>query len=348
MFIKTPDDTQIMTIERHFLEEQQIYPEATGVLTSLLYDIALAGKVIASQTTRGGLAEILGQSGNTNVQGEQVMKLDELADRMVSRLNDHTGRLAVMASEEQEGIIPISPRYPTGKYVLLYDPLDGSSNIDYNVSIGTIFAIYRRKSEDGPGTLDDCLQKGRDLVASGYLIYGASTMLVYTSGMGVHGFTLDPSVGEFLLTHPNIRMPEKPKYYSVNQGYEKFWSEGVRRFTHYLQGDEPDADGQYRKGMSLRYIGSMVADFHRNLLGGGVFYYPVDNKDPRYTQGKLRITYEGAPLAFITEQAGGSSSNGKQNLLDIQPTSLHQRTPLFIGNRDLVEKAEEFIRLYDR
>jgi fructose-1,6-bisphosphatase I len=344
---QTVDHDKINTIERHILEEQQSHPEATGTLTSLLYDIALAGKVIASQTSRGGLVEILGKTGTTNIQGEEVMKLDELADRTIYRLNVQTGRLAVMASEEQEDIMPISTRYPIGKYVLLYDPLDGSSNIDYNVSIGTIFAIYNRISESGPGTLEDCLRKGRNLIAAGYLVYGASTMLVYTSGMGVHGFTLDPIVGEFLLTHPNIRVPEKPKYYSVNQGYEKYWSEGIRRFTKYLQGDEPDADGNYRKGLSMRYIGSMVADFHRNLLGGGVYYYPADTKDPRYTSGKLRLCYEGAPLAYITEQAGGTSSNGSQSLLDLQPDSLHQRTPMFIGNRDLVEKAEEFIRIYD-
>lgn len=348
MLKQSIDQDKIMTIERHIFDEQQSHPEATGVLTSLLYDIALAGKVIASQTSRGGLAEILGKTGTTNIQGEEVMKLDDLADRMIYRLNDHTGRLAVMASEEQEDILPVSPGYPVGKYVLLYDPLDGSSNIDYNVSIGTIFAIYNRKSESGVGTLDDCLQKGRDLVASGYLVYGASTMLVYSSGMGVHGFTLDPIVGEFLLTHPYIRIPEVPKYYSVNQGYENYWSEGIQRFTKFLQGDEPDLEGKYRKGLSLRYIGSMVADFHRNLLGGGVFFYPADSKDPRYTRGKLRLSYEGAPMAFITEQAGGTSSNGSQNLLDVQPDSLHQRTPVFIGNRDLVEKAEAFIRAYDK
>ncbi len=347
MLNQSLDHEKIMTIERHIFDEQQSHPEATGVLTSLLYDIALAGKVIASQTSRGGLAEILGKTGTTNIQGEEVMKLDDLADRMIYRLNDHTGRLAVMASEEQEDILPVHQGYPTGKYVLLYDPLDGSSNIDYNVSIGTIFAIYNRISESGPGTLEDCLQKGRDLVASGYLVYGASTMLVYTSGMGVHGFTLDPIVGEFLLTHPYIRIPEVPKYYSVNQGYEKYWSEGVSRFTKYLQGDEPDFEGNYCKGLSLRYIGSMVADFHRNLLGGGVFFYPADSKDPRYTSGKLRLCYEGAPLAFITEQAGGTSSDGSQNLLDLQPESLHQRTPLFIGNRNLVKTAEAFIQKYD-
>lgn len=342
MFNQTPDHTKIITIERHILEEQRSYPEATGVLTQLLYDLALVGKVIASQTTRGGLAEILGREGSINIQGEEVMKLDVLADRMIKRLNDHTGRLAVMASEEQEDIIPIPENYKAGKYVLLYDPLDGSSNIDYNVSIGTIFAIYRRKSKEGAGNLEDCLQKGRHLVAAGYLIYGASTMLVYSSGTGVHGFTLDPGVGEFLLTHANIRMPEKPKYYSVNQGYEQYWSTGVKRFVEYLQGK----DG-VKKGLSLRYIGSMVADFHRNLLAGGIYLYPANTKDPKYPHGKLRLLYEGAPLAFLAEQAGGASSDGRQSLLDIQPRGLHQRTPLYIGSRELVEKAEEFIREYD-
>jgi fructose-1,6-bisphosphatase I len=337
------DHLKIMTIERHILEEQRSHPEATGALTNLLYDLALAGKVIASQTTRGGLAEILGRTGDINVQGEEVMKLDMLADRMIYRLNDHTGRLAVMASEEREGILPIPDDYSKGKYVLLYDPLDGSSNIDYNVSIGTIFAIYRRKTEDGPGTIEDCLRKGRELIVAGYLIYGASTMLVYTSGAGVHGFTLDPGVGEFLLTHANIRIPDKPKYFSVNQGYEKYWSEGVKRFTHYLQG----RDG-LGKGLSARYIGSLVADFHRNLLAGGIYYYPSDTKDPRYTSGKIRLTYEAAPLAFIAQQAGGYGSNGQENILDLQPESLHQRIPVFLGSRKLVEKAEEFIQEYDR
>ena len=342
MLAHPPDHTNIITIERHIFEEQRSHPEATGVLTSLLYDLALAGKVIASQTTRGGLLEILGRTGDINIQGEEVMKLDQLADRMIYRLNDHTGRLAVMASEEIENILPIPENYPTGKYVLVYDPLDGSSNIDYNVSIGTVFAIYRRKTIQGHGTIEDCLQKGRDLVAAGYFIYGASTMFVYSSGMGVHGFTLDPSVGEFLLTHPNIRIPDNPKYYSVNQGYENHWSEGVKRFTQYLHG----RDGEM-KGLSLRYIGSMVADFHRNLLAGGIYYYPTDSKNPKFTSGKLRLLYECAPLAFIAEQAGGYGSDGKRNLLDIEPTSLHGRTPMFIGNRGLVEKAEEFISLYD-
>ena len=333
---------KIITIERHILDEQKIHPEATGVLTNLLYDLALAGKFISSNTTRAGLAKILGSTGDINIQGERVMKLDRLADETIYRLNDHTGRLAAMASEEHADIRPIPEEYTPGKYVLLYDPLDGSSNIDYNTSIGTVFSIYRRKSKEGPGTLEDCLQPGRDLVAAGYLLYSVSTMLVYTSGSGVHGFTLDPSVGEFLLSHPNIRIPDPPEYYSVNQSYEKFWSEGVKRFTHYLQG----LDGS-SKVLSSRYIGSLVGDFHRNLLAGGIFYYPADTRDPQIPHGKLRLLYEAAPLAAIAEQAGGYASTGKMNILDIQPESLHQRTPLFIGNRDLVQKAEDFIQQYD-
>jgi fructose-1,6-bisphosphatase I len=342
MFARPEDPRKIMTIERHILEQQQAHPEATGVLTQLLYDIALAGKVIASRTTRAGLAEILGRTEEVNIQGEVVQKLDRFADLTLFRLNDHTGRLAVMASEEHEDVVPIPDRYPAGKYVLLFDPLDGSSNIDYNIPIGTIFSIFRRKSEDGPGILSDCLQPGSALVAAGYIIYGSSTMLVYSAGQGVHGFTLDPAVGEFLLSHPDIRIPDDPAYFSVNLGYRKYWSEGVRQYTDYLQG----LDGQ-TKALSLRYVGSLVADFHRNLLAGGVFYYPSDFKDPKKSQGKLRLTYEAAPLAYLAEQAGGYGSDGERRILDIVPDNLHQRTPLFIGNRFLVEKADEFIRCLD-
>ncbi len=329
---------QIVTIERYIWEQQSSFPEATGALTNLLYDIALSAKIIASHTTRAGLAEILGSTGEENQHGDAIQKLDVFAERTIYRMNDHTGRLAVMASEEEEEIIPIPPRYGTGKYVLIYDPLDGSSNIDYNVSVGTIFAIHRRKSIDGPGTLEDCLQPGRDLVAAGYVIYGSSTMLVYSTGQGVHGFTLDTRVGEFLLSHPNMQMPAKPKYYSVNQGYEPRWVPALQRYTRWLQGDND-------KGMalSLRYIGSLVADFHRNLLAGGVFYYPAELKAGK-AEGKLRLLYEAAPLAFLAKQAGGYASNGTTPILDIQPTGLHQRVPLFIGNRELVEQAEKFLR----
>jgi fructose-1,6-bisphosphatase I len=336
------EHANIITIERHILEEQAVHPEATGILTNLLYDLALAGKVIASKTTRAGLAEILGRTGDVNVQGEQVMKLDRFADLTVSRLTDHTGRLAGLASEENTDFLTIPDKYPRGKYLLLYDPLDGSSNVDYNMPVGTIFAIHRRTAEDGPVTLGEFLQPGRNLVAAGYISYGTSTMFVYTAGHGVHGFTLDPEVGEFLLSHPHIKMPAPPKYFSVNLGYEKYWSLGVQRYTDFLQGREGGI-----KGLSLRYIGTLVSDFHRNLLAGGVFYYPADAKDPKTPHGKLRLLYEAAPLAFVAEQAGGYASDGKRSILEITPDSLHQRTPLFIGNRNLVEKVEELIRRHD-
>ena len=337
------DSFQITTIERYILEEQRHHPEATGTLTDLLYDIALAGKVIASKTTRAGLAEILGRTEEINIQGEVVQKLDRFADLTIFRLNDHTGRLAAMGSEEHEGLLHIPDGYPTGKYVLLFDPLDGSSNIDFNIPVGTIFSVYQRITKSGPGTMLDVLQSGRNLVAAGYIIYGSSTMLVYTTGQGVHGFTLDPTVGEFLLSHPQILIPENPAYFSVNLGNRKYWSQGVKRYTDYLQG----LVGQ-NAALSLRYVGSLVADFHRNLLAGGVFYYPTDTKDSVTPHGKLRLLYEAAPFAFLAEQAGGYASDGHGSIMDIQPEGLHQRTPLFIGNRPLVEKAEQYLREYDR
>jgi fructose-1,6-bisphosphatase I len=334
---------KLVTIERFILDQQMAFPEAKGALTNILYDMALAAKIIASKTTRAGLAEILGSAGEENVQGEEVQKLDVFAQRTIYRLNDHTGRLAAMASEEEEAIIPIPERFELGNYVLLFDPLDGSSNIEMNVSVGTIFAIHRRVTPHGPGALEDCLQPGRSLVAAGYILYGSSTMMVYSTGNGVHGFTLDPAIGEFLLSHPNLKYPSKPKYYSVNQGYQPFWTPGVQAYTAWLQRDTPE-----KQGLSLRYIGSLVADFHRNLLSGGVFYYPADTKDPKKPGGKLRLNYEAAPLAFLAEQAGGYASDGAQAILDIQPTALHQRVPLFVGNRMLVEQAEALIRAHDR
>ncbi len=335
------DHANIITIERHILEEQSFHPEATGDLTNLLYDLALAGKVIASKTTRAGLAEILGRTKEVNVQGEEVMKLDRFADLTILRLTDHTGRLAGLASEENPDFMAIPDKYPKGKYLLLYDPLDGSSNIDYNMPVGTIFAIYKRTGEGGSVAAGEFLQPGRRLVASGYIAYGTSTMFVYTAGHGVHGFTLDPGVGEFLLSHPDIKIPA-PRYFSVNLGYKNFWSQGVQRYTEYLQ-----RGGGGVEGLSLRYIGTLVSDFHRNLLAGGVFYYPADSKDPKLPSGKLRLMYEANPLAFIAEQAGGYASDGTGPILDLKPAGLHQRTPLFIGNRELVEKVEELIREHD-
>ena len=326
---------RVITIELHILEQQQQHPEATGVLTSILYDMALAGKLIARETNRAGLTDILGLTGAMNVQGEEVAKLDEFANAAIVRLNQFTGRLAVMASEERAKIIPIPSRYPTGRYVLLFDPLDGSSNIDYSVSIGTIFSILRRKTpSDQPATLADVLQAGREIVAAGYVLYGPSTMMVYSAGNGVHGFTLDQTVGEFLLSHPNITIPDKPKFYSVNQGYERYWTPEIQAYTDDLQ----------TRNLSMRYIGSLVSDFHRNLLGGGVFYYPADSRDPAKPHGKLRLLYEAAPLSFLAEHAGGAASDGTQPILDIQPEVLHQRTPLFVGNTELVRLAEDYIR----
>lgn len=324
---------KVITIERHILQQQ---PQgATGTLTSILYDLALVGKLIGRETTRAALEDILGLTGRLNVQGEEVAKLDQYANTAIVRMTEFTGRLAVMASEEVPDIIPIPDEYPTGRYVLLFDPLDGSSNIDYAVSIGTIFSILRRKTEDGTrGTVADCLQRGRDIVAAGYILYGPSTMMVYSAGHGVHGFTLDQGVGEFLLTHPKIHFPSKPKFYSANQGYERFWSREIQEYTNYLQ----------MQNLSLRYIGSLVSDFHRNLLGGGIFYYPADSRDPKLPHGKLRLLYEAAPLAFLAEQAGGAASDGTQPILDIQPTRLHQRTPLFIGDKRLVNLVEEYLR----
>lgn len=335
---------KIVTIERHILDTQQrVNPEATGVLTQLLYDIALAAKIIARETTRAGLVDIFGESGAHNIHGERQQKLDMYADRVIFQMNDHTGRLCLMASEEHPDILPIPEKFDAGKYVLIYDPLDGSSNIDVNVSIGTIFAVFRKVSDHPRGTLEDALQSGRNLVAAGYLVYGASTMLVYSVGHGVHGFTLDPSVGEFLLSHEYIKTPATPQYYSVNQGNEKYWTPGVRGYVRWLQG----IYGQGHKPLSQRYIGSLVADFHRNLLKGGIYLYPGDLREKEIS-GKLRLLYETAPLAYLIEQAGGAASDGCQPILDIEPHSLHQRTPLFIGSTDLVNKAVEFIQEYDR
>jgi fructose-1,6-bisphosphatase I len=334
--------TKIVTIERHILEQQKNHPSATGTFTGLLYDMALSAKIIARETTRAGLVGILGASDDHNVYGERQQKLDIFADQTIFRINDHTGRLCAMASEEHEDIIAIPPHFDTGKYVLLYDPLDGSSNIDVNVSIGTIFAVHRKISGSAHGTAQDILQPGRRLAAAGYVIYGSSTMMVYSAGNGVHGFTLDPSVGEFLLSHENIRIPPTAMYYSANAGNEKYWTKGMQKYSRWLQGMDED-----RKPLGHRYIGSLVSDFHRNLLRGGVFFYPGDMQDPSMPFGKMRLMFEAQAMAFLAEQAGGYASDGVGNILDLQPYSLHQRVPIIVGNRDLVEKAEAYIREYD-
>ncbi len=326
--------SKIVTIERFILEHQPDY--ARGEFTNLLYDLALAAKVIAHKTNRAGLVDILGRAGATNIQGEEQQKLDVFAHNMIYQLCDHTGRLCVMASEEEEDILQIPEQYKKGSYALVFDPLDGSSNIDVNVSIGTVFGVYRCIDWELRGRVEDVLQPGRNLVAAGYVLYGSSTMLVYTTGQGVHGFTLDPELGEFLLSHQNVQIPEPPAYYSVNYSYYDRWSTGVKEYMKWLQG----AGTERISPLSSRYIGSLVADFHRNLMRGGVFCYPAEKSKPN---GKIRLLYEAAPLAMLVEQAGGYASDGHQPILDIEPTSLHQRTPFFIGNRSLVHQAELFL-----
>ncbi|HLL46343.1 MAG TPA: class 1 fructose-bisphosphatase [Longimicrobiaceae bacterium] len=327
----------VVTIERHIIEAERQFPEATGAFSSILYDIAFAAKMIAREVRRAGLNDILGLTGEVNVQGEEVKKLDEFANDVIFKALDHTGHLCGMASEEEEDFIPIPDRFPTGKYCVMYDPLDGSSNIEANVSVGTIFSIHRKVSDHERGCVEDCLQPGTRQVAAGYVVYGSSTMLVYTTGNGVHGFTLEPSIGEFLLSHPNLRIPTPgQRIYSCNEGNYVCWSEEQRRFVDHLKG----IDGENAKPFSSRYIGSLVADFHRNLLYGGLFMYPADVKSPR---GKLRLLYEAAPLAMIAEHAGGRASDGTQRILDIVPTALHERTPLYIGTAEYVAQAERYL-----
>jgi len=329
--------TQFMTLGRHIIEEQEKYVGATGELSKLLHDLSLAAKVISLEVNKAGLVDIIGFTGDDNVHGEQVKKLDILAHEMLIKAMDHGGHLCVMASEEEEDIIQIPQKFNIGKYVLLFDPLDGSSNIDANISIGTIFSIYRRVSPgDGPGTMEDCLQTGIHQVAAGYVIYGSSTMLVYTAGAGVHGFTLDPAFGEFLLSHPNIQTPKKSKIYSINEGNYLYWHPGLKKYIKYLQEEDKTSNRPY----SSRYIGSMVADIHRNLLYGGIFMYPADSRNPN---GKLRLQYECNPMAFIVEQAGGRATNGKKRIMEIEPEKLHQRVPIFIGSEEDVKTVERFM-----
>lgn len=328
---------KLVTIERHIIDTQRQFPEATGAFSALLYDIAFAAKVIARDVRKAGLVDVLGYTGSTNVHGEQVRKLDEYADAVIFRAMDHTGRLCIMASEEQDDVIHIPERYECGHYALLYDPLDGSSNIDANISIGTIFSIYHKISKGPRGAVEDCLQVGTEQVAAGYIIYGSSTMLIFTTGNGVHGFTYDPTVGEFLLSHPHIRIPERGRIYSANEGNYCRWDEGTKHYIDYLKQDDKASGRPY----SARYIGSLVADFHRNLLYGGIFLYPGDSKN---SDGKLRLMYEANPLALIVERAGGAATTGNQRILEIKPEKIHQRTPLIIGSKEDVLEAEAFMQ----
>lgn len=324
------------TLSRFIMDQERHHPGATGELSALLSQLGLASKVIHREVSKAGLVDILGYTGHTNVQGEEVKKLDIFANDTLKAMFEGSGLVCAMASEEEEDIIPIPEGRPLGNYTLAFDPLDGSSNIDVNVNIGTIFSVHRRRAADGLGTEEDFLQPGRRQVCAGYVLFGTSTMLVYTTGNGVHGFTLDPSIGEFLLSHRNLRMPEKGKIYSINEGNTSRWFPGTRAYIDHLKAEDK-AGGRPYKG---RYIGSLVADFHRTLLYGGIFLYPGDQSAP---QGKLRLLYEAAPLAMVAEQAGGRGSTGTEAILDLQPDSLHQRVPLVIGSRADVEEAETFL-----
>jgi fructose-1,6-bisphosphatase I len=319
------------------MEQQRLHPGATGGFSNLLRDLTLAIKVIHREVSKAGLVDIIGLYGRENIHGDKVTKLDVFADQAVFKAMYHGGHLCVMASEENETVLQIPDKYPTGKYVLLYDPLDGSSNIDANVNIGTIFSIYRRITPSGKGTLEDCLQPGYKQIAAGYVVYGPSMMLVYTTGDGVHGFTFDPGIGEFLLSHENIRMPKLGKYYSVNEGNYVNWDPPIQRYVRWLQ----DIDKSTDRPRSTRYIGSMVADVHRTLLYGGLYMYPADKNHPN---GKIRLMYESNPIAFIIEQAGGKASTGTERILDVKPQTLHQRTPIFLGSDEDVSILEEFIQ----
>ncbi len=327
-----------------FINDKQIeYPGATGEFTRLLNDITIAAKIVNREIRIAGLADINGLYGATNIQGEQQQKLDVYANNQFINALKHGGQCAAIASEENEDLIIFGNAYSQkGKYVVAMDPIDGSNNIDVNIPIGTIFSIYRRITpEGGSATVDDLLQCGRKMVAAGYVIYGSSTILVYTTGNGVNGFTYDPSVGLFFLSHPDLRIPDTGTIYSINEANYIYFPDGVKKYIKYCQED----DKATRRPYNTRYIGSLVADVHRNMLRGGIFIYPGNLKNP---MGKLRLLYECAPMAFIIEQAGGKASDGFTPILDIEPYDIHQRTPLFIGSGSMVEKAEEFMKQYSK
>ncbi|HOS47505.1 MAG TPA: class 1 fructose-bisphosphatase [Bacteroidia bacterium] len=332
---------RFITLGQFIIERQTDFPFAKGELSRLLRDIGIAAKLVNREVNKAGLADILGDMGETNVQGEDQKKLDVYANEQFINALRSGGECMAIASEENEDLIDIdSAVSKDAKYVVCMDPLDGSSNIDVNVNIGTIFSIYRRPEHiSGPTTIDDFMQKGVEQVAAGYVIYGSSTMLVYTTGKGVNGFTLDPSIGEFCLSHPDMMMPKDGAIYSLNEGNHLHFPDGVKKYVKYCQ----EIDKSTNRPYSSRYIGSLVADFHRNLIKGGIYIYPSTHKSPK---GKLRLLYECNPLAFIAEQAGGKASDGFNRILELQPTSLHQRTPLYIGSVNMVDKAEEMMRVY--
>jgi fructose-1,6-bisphosphatase I len=330
---------KLVTIERHITEQEGSHPEATGEFSRLMRDLTLAIRIITRDVRRAGLNDVLGITEDQNVHGERVKKLDTYANDVIFRAMDHGGHLCAMASEESEGIIRIPDNYKRGKYVLLFDPLDGSSNIDVNVSIGTIFSIYKRAgADDGShGTVADLIQAGAKQVAAGYALYGSSTVLVYTAGMGTDMFTYDPTIGEFLLSNEKIQIPHRGAQYSINEGNSAYWSAELRRYVEWLK--TPSDDGTRPYG--LRYIGTAVADVHRLLHYGGIFMYPSDSKSPN---GKLRLMYEVNPLGMIIEQAGGKCSTGTGRVLDVVPTDIHERSPVYMGSTYDVDMLERFLR----
>ncbi|WP_082037903.1 class 1 fructose-bisphosphatase [Flavihumibacter solisilvae] len=329
---------KVLTLDEFTIQQLRMFPQATGELSSLLRDIGLASKRINVEVNKAGLVDILGDHGSVNIQGEEVKKLDIFANNQMMGVLRHGISCAGIGSEELDDIVIFDDEVSNqSKYVVLFDPLDGSGNIDVNVSIGTIFSVYRRVSELGkPCTREDFLQPGIQQVAAGYVIYGSSTMLVYATRRGVNGFTLDPSIGEFCLSHPDIRCPEFGKIYSVNHGNFFQYSEGVKKYINVCQQKTTETGGPYTQ----RYIGSMVSDVHRNLIKGGIFMYPGTTGKPK---GKLRLLYECNPFAFILEVAGGKATDGTRRILDIKPEELHERTPFFVGSKGMMEELEGFL-----
>ncbi len=329
-----------ITVTEHILTKQKETPEATGAFTALLAELTVAAKIIAQKVDKANLTEDLGFVGSESVDEEHFQKLIEFANATIINRVSHIGHLYCMGSKKETDLVPIPPKYAKGDYVLIFDPLGGITNIDVHIDVGTIFSILKRADTADMSVMTDVLQPGVKQVAAGYFIYGSSTMMVYTTGSGVHGFTLEPRIGEFLLSHENIRIPKKGKTYGVNEGNYYFWDEKVQNLVEYFKTPDIKTGRPY----TLRYTGSFVADFHRNLLKGGIHMYPADSKDPLKPHGKLMLMCEVNPLAFVVEEAGGAASSGFERILDIQPRHLHQRVPVFIGSTDDVRLAEELLQ----
>lgn len=334
----TTKPEKLVTLDEYIIQSQNRFPGATGELSQLLRDIGLAAKIISREVNKAGITSLLGVDGSTNVHGESVKKLDLFADQQLISALDRSLITCMVISEENDGIVRLNSQ--GGKYIVYLDPLDGSSNIDVNVSIGSIFSIYMRQARFDPNLVEeDALQPGVRQVAAGYVLYGSSTIMVYTTGLGVSAFTLDPSIGEFILSDDNFRMPEHGTIYSINEGSYNSWQAGLKKYIKYCQEEDQDTGRPY----TARYIGSMVADIHRTLILGGIFIYPSSK---RYPEGKLRLMYECNPLSFIIEQAGGAATDGEGRIMEIKPESLHERTPIFIGSKENVETVKRFLKEY--